>query len=128
MSAISQLLTGKQCTPNVQNNDCLTPLLIAIKHNNPKVAIALLQYQDCDPTLCDPCGNTPLHLACIRGETKSEVVEVAKQLLMLTNVNPSCVNNAGQTPIELTANYQLIQAISHARQSNQYKHTLCWES
>ena len=84
-STVSQLLTSKQCTPNVQNSDCLTPLLIAIKHNNPEAAIALLQHQDCDPTLCDPCGNTPLHLACISGETKPEVVEVAKQLLMLTH-------------------------------------------
>ena len=106
-----QLLTRKQCNPNVLNNDHLTPLLTAIKHNNHTTATALLQHKDCDLTLRDPHGNTPLHLACISGETQLEMVEVAKQLL--TSVDPSCVNKVGQTPIELTTNYQLIQAISY---------------
>ena len=110
VSAISKLLTSKQCNPNVLNKDHLTPLLTAIKHN-PIAATTLLQHNKCDPTLCDSHGNTPLHLACISGETQPELVEVAEQLL--TSVDPSCVNNAGQTPIELTTNYQLIQAFSH---------------
>ena len=107
---VSLLLTNGKCNPNIVNKDHLTPLLIAIKHNNHAAATALLQHNKCDSTLCDPHGNTPLHLACIGGETHPEMVELAKQLL--TSVNPSCVNNAGQTPIELTTNYQLIQAIS----------------
>ena len=110
---ISQLLANKQCNQNIWNNDYLTPLLIAINHKNSSAATVLLQHRNCDLTLCDPHGNTPLHLACIGGETEPEMVEVAKQLLTLTDVDPSCVNNAGQTPIELTTNYQLIQAISH---------------
>ena len=110
-SAISQLLTSKQCNPNVMNNDHLTPLLTAIKWNNPTVATTLIQHSECDTTLCDRYGNTLLHLACIGGETQPEMVDVAKQLL--TCVDPSCVNNAGQTPIELTTNYQLIKAITH---------------
>ena len=110
LPAISKLLANKQCNPNVVNNDHLTPLLIAVQHNNSSLATALLQYDKCDPTLRDQHGNTPLHLACIGSETQPEMVEVAKQLLM--SVDPSCVNNAGQTPIELTTSYQLIQAIS----------------
>ena len=102
------MITDTRCNVNILNNDHLTPLLIAIKDNNSNVATVLLQHKDCDLTLCDPRGNTPLHLACIAGET---MVMVAKQLL--TTVDPSCVNNAGQTPIELTTNYQLIKAISH---------------
>ena len=39
------------------------------------------------------------------------VEKIAKQLL--TTVDPSPVNRAGRTPIELTTNYELIQAISH---------------
>ena len=108
---VFQLLSYEECNPNVLNKDHLTPLLIAIKCNNHTAATALLQHKDCDPTLCDPHGNTPLHLACISGETQPEMVEVAK--LLLTSVDPSCVNNAAQTPIELTTNYQLIQAITH---------------
>ena len=112
-SAISQLLTNKQCNPNVLNNDHLTPLLTAIKHNISTVATALLQHDKCDPTLCDSHGNTSLHLACIGGETEPEMVELAKQLLISVDVDPLCVNSVGQTPIELTTNYQLIKAISH---------------
>ena len=108
---IVQLLSYEECNPNVLNNDHLTPLLVAIKHNNLLIATALLQDSKCDPTLFDQHGNTPLHLACISGESEPEMVELAKQLL--TSVDPSCVNNAGQTPIELTTNYQLIQAITH---------------
>ena len=108
---IFQLLSNEKCNPNVVNKDHLTPLLTAIKHNNSAVASALLQHKDCDPAIRDLHGNTPLHLACIAGETHPEMVPVAKKLL--TSVDPSCVNNAGQTPIELTTKYQLIQAISH---------------
>ena len=107
------MITDNQCDLNILNNDRLTPLLIAIKHYSSSVATALLQHRRCDCTLCDPHGNTPLHLACISGETQPEMVEVAKQLLISVDVDPSCVNSAGQTPIELTTNYQLIQAISH---------------
>ena len=110
---IVKYLITEGCNPNVLNNDPLTPLLTAIKHNNHTVATALLQHKDCDPTLCDPHGNTPLHLACIGGETCPEMVKIAKQLLVFVDVDPLCVNNAGQTPIELTTNYQLIQAITH---------------
>ena len=113
MPIISKLLTHKQCNPNVLNSDHLTPLLIAIKHNNSSAATALLHHNKCDPTLRDLHGNTPLHLACIAGETQPEMVKVAKQLLTFVDVDPSCVNNVGQTPIELTTNYQLIQAISY---------------
>ena len=109
--AIFQLLKNKHCNPNILNNNHLTPLLTAIKCNNHKVATALLQHKKCDPRLCDSHGNTALHLACIAGEMQPEMVEVAKQLLPY--VDPSCVNSAGKTPIELTTDYQLIQAISH---------------
>ena len=111
MKTGNELITDPRCDVNILNNDHLTPLLTAIKFANPTVVTAFLQHNKCDATLCDPHGNTPLHLACIGGETQPEMVEVAKQLL--TTVDPSCVNNAGQTPIELTTKYQLIQAVSH---------------
>ena len=108
---ICQLLANKQCNQNIRNNDYLTPRLIAVNQKSSSAATVLLQHKDCDPTLCDSHGNTPLHLACVGGETQPEMVKVAK--LLLSSVDPSCFNNAGQTPIELTTNYQLIQAISH---------------
>ena len=110
---VVQLLSYEECNPNVLNSDHLTPLVTAIKHNNLLIATVLLQHKECDPTLFDQHGNTPLHLAFISGETQPEMVELAKQLLISVDVDPMCVNNAGQTPIELTTNYQLIQAITH---------------
>ena len=105
------IIANDHCDVNVLNKAHLTPLLAAIKHKMPSVATALLQHKKCDLTLRDPDRNTALHLACMGGETQPEMVKVAKQLL--TTVDPSPVNHAGQTPIELTTNYQLIQEISH---------------
>ena len=110
-TVISQLLANVCCDVNIPNNDHLTPLLTAIEYNNYIAATALLQHKNCDPTVCDLHGNTPLHLACRVGEAHPEMVQVAKRLLI--SVDPLHVNNAGQTAIELTTNYQLIQAISH---------------
>ena len=104
------IMVNDRCDVNIFNKAHLTPLLSAFKHKKASVATALLQHRECDLTLCDSDGNTALHLACIGGETQSEMVKIAKQLL--TTVDPSPVNSAGQTPIELTTNYQLIQAIS----------------
>ena len=105
------IIVNDRCNVNILNEAHLTPLLAAIKHKMPSVATALLQHKKCDLTVRDPDRNTALHLACMGGETQSEMVKVAKQLL--TTVDPSPVNGAVQTPIELTTNYELIQAISH---------------
>ena len=104
-------MTIDRCDVNSLNKAYMTPLLAAIKHKMPSMAVAILHHKNCDLTLRDADGNTALHLACIGGETQPEMVKVAKQLL--TTVDPSPVNSAGQTPIELTTNYELIQAISH---------------
>jgi len=108
---LCEMLMTKVDNVNTLNEAHLTPVLAAIKHKRPSIAKALLQHKKCDLSLHDSDGNTALHLACIGGETQSEMVEIAKQLLI--TVDPSPVNSAGQTPIELTTNYQIIQAISH---------------
>ena len=108
---ITYIVTEKMCDPNILNKDLLTPLLATIKHGEASVATALLQHAQCDLSLRDQDGNTALHLACIRGQTHSGMVKVAKHLII--SADPLLVNNAGQTPIELTTNYELIQAISH---------------
>jgi len=82
-----------------------------MKHGNAAVATALLQHAKCDLSLRDQAGNTALHLACISGQTQPEMVRLAKNLINF--IDPLCVNSAGQTPIELTTNYELIGAISH---------------
>ena len=113
VNMVRNLVTNHTCDPNVQNKYDLTPLLASIKHGNSPAAAALLQYAKCDLSLRDKAGNTALHLACIsaRAQTHPEMVKVAKKLII--SADPLCVNSAGQTPIELTTNYELIQAISH---------------
>ena len=111
LDIIRYLVTEQKCDPNILNKHHLTPLLATIKHGKPSVAAALLQHAKCDLSLHDQAGNTALHLACIRGQTEPEMVKVAKNLII--SADPLSVNNAGQTPIELTTNYELIQAISH---------------
>jgi len=105
------VMANAHCDVNISNKAHMTPLLAAIKHKKASVATALLQHRKCDLTLCDPDGNTALHLACISGETQADMVKIARKLL--SRVDPSPVNNAGQTPIELTTNYKLIKEISH---------------
>jgi len=99
------------CDVNTLNKAHMTPLLAAIKHKKASVANAFLQHRQCDLTVCDADGNTALHLACKGGETQTDMVKIARKLL--SRVDPSPVNRAGQTPIELTTNYQLIKEISH---------------
>ena len=107
---LCEMLMTKVDNVNTLNEAHLTPVLAAIKHKRPSIAKALLQHKKCDLSLHDSDGNTALHLACIGGETQSEMVVIAKHLLI--TVDPLCVNSAGQTPTELTTNYELIQAMS----------------
>ena len=112
--AIDQLLSCRNCDPNVHNKEGDTPLHIAVMNNRTAAISKLLAHKQCKPNTKNNEGDTPLHIAavaCMGGETQAEMVKIAKQLLI--TVDPSPVNNAGQTPIELTTNYQLIQAISH---------------
>ena len=106
-----QLMANVRCDVNTLNKARMTPLLEAIEQNKPSIANLLLEQKGCDLTVHNTDGNTALHLACIRGETQPEMVKIAMQLIV--RVDPSPVNIAGQTPIELTTNYELIQAISH---------------
>jgi len=108
---VRDLVTNHACDPNVLNKYRLTPLLATIKYGKPSVATTLLQYAKCDLSLRDQDGNTALHLACISVQTQPEMVKVAKKLIASADL--LCVNSAGQTPIELTINYELIKAISH---------------
>ena len=117
---VKYLVTDQKCDPNILNKNHLTPLLATIKCGKASVATALLQYAKCDLSLYDQDGNTALHLACIGGQTQPEMVKVAKELII--SAAPLCVNSAGQTPIELTTNYELTS--QNARQNIQYKLTL----
>ena len=106
------LIHHQQCDINVQDMNGNTPLHLAIQQCNSHIA-TMLMAKKCSLTIPNSAGNTPLHIACVHAGRDPDILELARNLLSSTAVDPSCVNNAGQTPVELTMNYQLIQDISH---------------
>ena len=120
---VKYLIGRDNCDVNVKNNAGLAPLHITIKMHGATVATYFLEHPKCELTLPDSDGNTPLHLACMAVDQDADFLSVARLLLASTSVNPSCVNNAGQTPVELTTNYQLIQDIAYFTEC-QTKHAI----
>ena len=112
---VRYLVCEQHCDVNIRNKNGDSPLHVAIVSCQPSTALFLLQQEQCRPTLPDSDGNTPLHLACMKCpnvEGNTEMLQVARFLLSSTDLS-ACVNNAGQIPVELITNYQLIQDISH---------------
>ena len=106
------LASNKHCDLNIQNTKGNTPLHVAILECNSSIAHYLL-YKECDPTITNTEGNTPFHLACMNPEKDNGILSVAELLVSKGVVDPSCVNNMGQTAVEVTQNYQLIQKMIH---------------
>ena len=110
LKLVEALGENASCDFNVKNYEGYTPLHLAISCNEHCIAQYLINHTGCDPTIPDRHGNTPLHLACKRS---LETTDIAYQLLSCATVDPNHVNNAGQTPVELTTNYQLIRDITY---------------
>ena len=106
------LINHSQCDLNLQDLNGNTNLHLAIEKCNSHIANMLINKK-CDLTIPNSDGNTPLHIACIHASRDAGILKIARSLLSSATVDPSCVNSAGQTPVELTTNYQLIQDISH---------------
>ena len=106
------LINHSQCNLNLQDVNDNTGLHLAIEKCKSHIANMLINKK-CDLTIPNSDGSTPLHIACIHASRDSGILKVARSLLSSATVDPSCVNSAGQTPVELTTNYQLIQDISH---------------
>ena len=106
------LINHSQCNLNLQDVNDNTGLHLAIEKCKSHIANMLINKK-CDLTIPNSDGSTPLHIACIHASRDSGILKVARSLLSSATVDPSCVNSAGQTPVELTTDYQLIQDISH---------------
>ena len=106
------LINHSQCDLNLQDVNGNTGLHLAIEKCNSHIANMLMNKQ-CVLTIPNSDGNTPLHIASLHAARDSGILKVARSLLSSASVYPSCVNSAGQTPVELTTNYQLVQDISH---------------
>ena len=106
------LINHSLCDMNMQDISGSTYLHLAIERCKSNIADMLINKK-CDLTVPNSNGDTPLHLACVHASRDPAIMKVARSLLASGTVDPSCANNAGQTPVELTTNYQLIQDISH---------------
>ena len=73
----------------------------------------MLINKKCDLTVPNSNGDIPLHFACIHAAEDPNILTITRSLLSSATVDPSCANNAGQTPVEFTTNYQLIRDIYH---------------
>ena len=106
------LMNHPLCDINIQDTNGNTYLHLAIEQCKSDIADMLINKK-CDLTIPNSNGDTPLHFACVHAARYPDIMKVARSLLASVTVDPSCANNAGQTPVELTTNYQLIQDISH---------------
>ena len=106
------LINHSLCDVNVQDINGNTYLHLAIEQYKSDIADMLINKK-CDLTVPNSNGDTPLHFGCIHAAEDPNILTVTRSLLSSATVDPSCANNAGQTPVELTTNYQLIQDISH---------------
>ncbi|XP_055849826.1 NF-kappa-B inhibitor cactus [Episyrphus balteatus] len=57
------------CLFNIQNDEAQTSLHLAVIYGQPKI-LRMLLIAGAEPTARDRHGNTPLHLACISGDTQ----------------------------------------------------------
>ena len=103
------LLGHEDIDPN--GNGLNTPLGCAVLNGNTKIVELLLGHKDINPNLAclnydhkisyllpnyrvDGIGNTPLYLACLKGNTK-----IVRFLLDHKDINPNIENSDGDTPL-----------------------------
>ena len=60
---IAELLSCKECDPNVQKKDGDTALHIAVMKNRASAISQLLTSIQCNPNVKNKKGDTPLHIA-----------------------------------------------------------------
>lgn len=106
-----------------------TPLHFAIEISGPRVElIKCLIKHNADPNVRDGDGNSPLHLAIMRGSSDGTAHVVVRTLLE-AKANPSLKNNAGKDAIALTrdciapptkATLAWLKRSNHAHDRNDY--------
>ena len=130
------ILQSERCNPNITNSDGYTPLHVAMIKKDFETAVILLNHSQCNPNIQDVTGNTPLHIAIIgksfaniksflnhknidlniqniNGNTplheavKRQVpVDVVEGLTLHKSCNPNIANNAGMTPLQISADFE----------------------
>ena len=107
------LLNDQCCDIFIQNSDGNSPLHIACQKGNLEVVKVILNKNTgtsesaCNLDVPNNQGETPLHCACSKGH-----VLIVKMLILSDIFDPTSVNAAGLTPIDLTTEYQVIKELS----------------
>lgn len=88
--------------PNFPNNWLQAPLHFAVEASGPKLGLiqCLIEY-NANPNVKDGDGNTPLHLAIMKGSNSGTAHSVV-QALLDAKANPSLKNNSGRDAVALT--------------------------
>ena len=86
------------------NNSLSTPLHIACRNGHAAVVCYLIEKQNCDLALYDTSGNTAFHLAC-----RYQRREVVKYLLESGKVDPNISTQAGEMPMNITRDPDIIK-------------------
>ena len=114
---ISLLLSIDQSLINVQDKKCKTPLHYASMHSNTCIQL-LLDCENCDTTLVDNDGNTPLQMALSRQNHR------AVRLLLLSgkcNVN---TNINGYTPLHFVCENGSLVLVSLILSDREYRYDM----
>ena len=98
----SRILLKNGAIPNFPNNRLQTPLHFAIETSGPRLGLiqCLIEY-NANPNVKDGDGNTPLHLAIMKGSNDGTAHLLVRTLLD-AKANPSLKNSAGKDAVALT--------------------------
>eukprot|EP00736_Rhodelphis_marinus_P014024 Rmarinus@m.7942 len=86
---------------NVQNDNGLTPLMVACIRGQPQVIEMLVRKGNADTTKSDSIGRTALHYAAeVDLENQLEIV----QLLLMLGCDRAAISNDNKMPVDVTSN------------------------
>lgn len=105
---VSQMLDDEQVSPNVQNDEGQTALMLAARHSrgssNLRTVWALLEHVALDPNIQDRYGWTAL-MEAARNSSGESSLETVNALLAHERIDPNVKNNNGYTAAMLAARY-----------------------
>ena len=102
LNVLKFLIDNNYCDPNVTDHQDRTPLHVAVVADQFEILEYLLESKSkACINVQDNDGDTPLHLACDRGQQK--MVSLLSSAYLSTNINLLVTNKKGQTPLHLAA-------------------------
>ena len=102
LNVLKYLIDNNYCNPDVTDHQNRTPLHVAVVADQFEMLEYLLESMSKAHIMVqDKDGNTPLHLACDRGQQK--MVSLLCSAYLSINIKILVTNKKGQTPLHLAA-------------------------